>query len=168
MPASDIDWALAVGAVAVAGDYAALVNEGIDIHYGGDNETVAVFDVRTGTTVADRGGESASCPDYNGYGCESSVDQLVLGADGVTAAHTVVANSNYPASGYATVQQVVANDSTGTHILDTVTTTGGPFPPTSSALSDLTLTGDTLTWSHDGTPESAQLSSPSGSRNRSG
>lgn len=157
MPASNFDSALAVGTVAVAGDYAALVNETADIHYGGDGETVAVFDLRTGTTVPNHGGESASCPDYGGYGCQSSVDQLVLGADGVTAAHTGVINSNYPASSYTGVEQIVANDSTGTHILDSIATTG-PFTPTPSALSDLTLTGDTLAWSHDGTPESAQLS----------
>lgn len=156
MPASNFDSALAVGTVAVAGDYAALVNETADIHYGGDGETVAVFDLRTGTTVPNHGGESASCPDYGGYGCQSSVDQLVLGADGVTAAHTGVINSNYPASSYTGVEQIVANDSTGTHILDSIATTG-PFTPTPSALSDLTLTGDTLAWSHDGIPESAQL-----------
>jgi hypothetical protein len=155
--ASDYDWASAVGAVALAGDYAALVNETADIHYGGDSETVAVFDLRTGTTIADRGGESASCPDYGGYGCHSGLDQLVLGADGVTAAHTFVTNVNEPASPNTMVEQIVATDSTGTHILDSITTTGPFFNPTPSALSDLTLTGDTLTWSHDGAAESAQL-----------
>jgi hypothetical protein len=156
MPESDDDWATAVGGARVAGDYAALVNEGADIHYGGDNETVAVFDLRTGTTIANHGGESASCPWEGGYGCQSSIDQLVLGADGLTAARTIVTNSNYPASSYTTVEQIVANDSTGTHVLDSIATTD-PLNPTPSTLSDLTLTGDTLTWSHDGTPESAQL-----------
>ena len=52
-----------VGAVAVAGDYAALVNDH-DSHYGGSNDTVAVFDLRTGTAVAKRGGESVGCGEW--------------------------------------------------------------------------------------------------------
>lgn len=145
------------GGVVVAGDYAALVNEGLDPHYGGSGDTVAVFDLETGIAVTSRGGESAGCPDYNGYGCYSGVDQLVLGADAVTAAHAFVINcASYPSC--TTVEQIVANDSTGTHTLDGITTTGPyTYPSTPSALSQLVLSGHTLTWSHAESPRSAKL-----------
>ena len=120
--------AFGVGAVAVTGDYAALVNASIDDHYGGSGNTVGVFDLRTATAVADRGGESAGFPDYAGPGYYSGVDKLVLGTDAVTAAHTFVISSCVSVSSCTTVEQIVANDSTGTHILDTITTTG-PYHP---------------------------------------
>lgn len=149
MPPSSEDGAFGVGATVVAGDYAALVNEYIDDHYGGSVDTVAVFDLRTGRAVADRGGESVRCA----Y-CFSGVDQLVLGADAVSAAHTSVYD---PAAVSPTMtEQIVANGRTGTEILDTLTTTG-PYNPTAPALSQLALSGDTLTWNHDGSPRSAQL-----------
>lgn len=56
---------------------------------------------------------------------------------------------------FTTVEQIVANDSTGVHILDSIPTPGpDPAPP---LLSQLALSGDTLTWSHAGSPRSAQL-----------
>jgi WD40-like Beta Propeller Repeat len=131
--------------VTIVGDYAALVNHYLDTHYGNSGAAVAVFDLRTGTAVADRGGESAGGPG-------SGVDQLVLGADAVTAAHTFGINCNLGSS-CPTVEQIVANDSTGTHILDSITDTG----PNKFLLTQLALSGDTLTWSHAGTPESAEL-----------
>ena len=155
---------LGVGAVVVAGDYAALVNEGIDFHYGGFGSTVAVFDLRTGTaTVADGKGASLDCPGITGeseseYHC--GIDQLVLGPDRVTAAHTFVLNSPlpYPNPSCTSVEQIVATDSTGTHILDSITTTAPcNSPPPALLLSQLWLSGDTLTWSHGTIPESAQL-----------
>jgi hypothetical protein len=53
------------------------------------------------------------------------------------------------------MEQIVANDSTGTHTLDSITTTG-PYDPTPSSLNELALSGKTLTWSHTGSPRSAQ------------
>jgi hypothetical protein len=150
-----------VGAVEIAGDYSAVANGAIDYHYGGTNYAVAVFDLRTGTAVTTRGGEALSCSeplagaDGPAPADYCTLDQLVLGADAVTAAHTLVADYNYPAMSFTTVEQIVANDSTGTHSLDSITTTGpGPAPP---LLSQLALSGDTLTWSHAGSPRSAQL-----------
>ncbi len=131
--------------VVIAGDYAALVNHVLDTHYGNSGAAVTVFDLRTGTAVADRGGESAAGPG-------SGVDQLVLGADAVSAAHTFGINCALGSS-CPTVEQIVANDSTGTHILDSITDAG----PANFLLTQLALSGDTLTWSHAGTPESAQL-----------
>ncbi len=150
MSQSDSDNALGVGAVVVAGDYAALVNRRVNTHYGGSKDTVAVFDLRTGSPLADRGGESATCQDIP---CYTGVDQLVLGADAATAAHTFFTNCG---STCTTAEQIVANDSTGTHTLDSITTTG-PYNPTPSSLSQLALSGHTLTWSHAGSARTAQL-----------
>jgi hypothetical protein len=116
-----------VDGVVLAGYYAALVNHAASNQSPGER-TVAVFDLRTGNTVANCGGETAGC---NGWGAD--VDQLVLGPDAVTAAHTRVTNINcYPGQGavctMTTVEQIVANDSTGTDVLDSITTRG-PFDP---------------------------------------
>jgi hypothetical protein len=147
-----------VGLVAAAGDYAALVNEGAN-QYGYIVNTVVLFDLRTGTAVANGGGESADCPQDMLLGvCSSGIDQLVVGADGVTAAHTFVLNNPGPYPACASVEQIVANDSTGPRVLDSITTTNPcTSPPPALQMSQLSLSGDTLTWRHAGTPESAQL-----------
>jgi hypothetical protein len=147
-----------VGSVVVAGDYAALVNKGTDLHYGGSINTVAVFDVRTGTVVANGRGESADCPSFSSGICFSGIDQLAVGAGRVTAAHTFVVNDPRTYPSCTSVEQIVANDSTGTHILDSITTTTACNSPAPALLlSQLSLSGDTLTWRHAGTPEGAQL-----------
>jgi hypothetical protein len=149
------------GPVAVAGDYAVLVNKTINPHYGGFGSTVAVFDLRTGTTVAYRGGQSVICAGNTGeleseYGC--GIDQPVIDSEGATAAHTFVLNYDDLTSACQSVEQIVANDSTGTHVLDTITTPNSCENPAPAALlSQLSLSGQTLTWSHDGSPETAQL-----------
>ena len=150
MSQSDSDNALAVGAVVAVGDYAALVNRRVNTHYGGSKDTVEVFDLRTGSPVANRGGESASCQDIP---CYTGVDQLVLDADTATAAHTFFTNCG---STCTTTEQIVANDGTGTHTLDSITTTGA-YNPMPSPLSQLGLSGHTLTWSHAGSPRTAEL-----------
>jgi hypothetical protein len=137
-----------VGAAAVTGHYAAVVNEsstGTD----GSSNTVDVYDVRTGSGVLKLGGETVECAGL----CSSSIDQLVLGSDGATAAHTFGQTSG---SSCAWAEQIVANDGTGVRVLDSITTPCNG-PPLAKELSQLTLSGDTLTWSHAGTPESAQL-----------
>jgi hypothetical protein len=151
LPPSNIDNTSAAGLVVVAGDYAALVNESSDPHYGGSSGTVAVYDLRTGNAAANRGGESGSCADFESP-C-SGVERLVLAPDAATAAHTFF---TYCGSTCTTTEQIVANDSTGTHTLDNITTTG-PYTPTPSSLSQLSLSGHLLTWSHAGSERSAQL-----------
>ena len=64
----------------------------------------------------------------------------------------VIPNVNWP--NCTSTEHIVATDSTGTHILDSITTPGRPASP---LLSQLALSGNTLTWNHAGTPESAQL-----------
>jgi hypothetical protein len=139
---------VSVGLVAVAGDYAAVVNESYDPHMGSGGAEVAVYDLRTGTAVTNLGGETAGCAD-----ADCGVDQLVLGSDGITAAHTYGENCIAPGQ-CGPVEQIVANNSTGTHVLDSIPNPG-PVPPFS--LSQLALSGHTLTWSHAGTPERVQL-----------
>jgi hypothetical protein len=74
-----------------------------------------------------------------------------LGSDAVSAAHTTIVDT-YRRS---MTEQIVASDSAGVHALDSVTE---PLTaPNQSTLTNLTLTGDTLTWDHDGTPRTAQL-----------
>ncbi len=151
LPPSGIDATAALGQVVVAGDYAAVLNESSNEHYGGSSGRVAVYDLRTGNAVANRGGESGGCADFE-TPC-SGVEQLVLGPDAVTAAHTFF---TYCGSTCTTMEQIVANDGTGTHTLDSITTTGA-YTPTPSSLIQLALSGHTLTWSHAGSPRTAQL-----------
>jgi hypothetical protein len=146
-----------IGSVALAGDYAALVNESTGPHDVGSFNSVAVFDLRTGTAVADGGNESADCPSFSTPTCSSGIDQLTVGTDGVTAAHTFVLHNPMPYPSCTSVEQIIANDSTGTHILDSITTTSPCNSPAALLLSHLSLSGHTLTWSHAGTLESAQL-----------
>jgi hypothetical protein len=75
----------------------------------------------------------------------------VLGTDAVSAVHTTVRDNQYMCS--CTLEQIQASDSTGVHTLDSITEPDGS--PT--ALTDLTLSADTLTWEHKGTPRAAYL-----------
>jgi hypothetical protein len=144
-----------IGSVAVAGDYAALVNEYRDLHYAGPLNALAAFDLRTGTAIPS-GGVRADCAVG---GCSSGIDQLAVSdTDGANAAHTFVLNNPLTYPSCTSTEQIVATDSTGTHILDSITTKtpcGGP--PPAMQLSQLSLSGQRLTWSHAGTPESAPL-----------
>lgn len=139
---------------AVAGHYAALLSIGRcgRIDESRWSASVEVFDLRTGAQVPGRGGESAAGPGFTGDNastCQSSMDQLVLGSDAVSAVHIALVDNGCT----CTVEQIQASDSTGVHTLDSVTEADGS--PT--ALTNLTLTGDTLTWQHNGSPKSAQL-----------
>lgn len=140
-----------VTSVALAGAYAAVANAGSS-KYGGSGSTVVVFDLRTGAMVPDRGGEAVRCFTY------CNLDQLVLGPDAVTAAHTSATFCVGP-SDCTTTEQIVVNDSAGARTLDTITTTTASYQVRGAAplLTGLTLTGDTLTWNHDGTQRTAQL-----------
>jgi hypothetical protein len=65
---------------------------------------------------------------------------------------TLVAGNPCSAETWCTTEKILAADHTGVHTLDTVTSNApGPL------LSDLSLSGTSLTWTHTGAPESAQL-----------
>ena len=150
---------LGVGAVAVAGDYAALVNASIDPITTAAPATRSLSSTcepgpRLPTAAANR----RSCPDYAGHGCSSGVDQLVLGTDAATAAHTFVINNRLD---LPVMSRRLSRSSPTTAPARTSSTASPPQAPHSptpaSLLSQLALSGHTLTWSHAGTPESAQL-----------
>lgn len=137
-----------VGAeAAVAGRYAALVYVAFgakyDLSAGSD---VALFDLQTGAEIRNRGGEMVGCSEVS---TACAIDRLVLGSDAVSAVHTTVRDSGCT----CTVEQIQSSDRTGVHTLDSVTEADGSPP----ALTNLTLTGDTLAWQHNGTPRSAHL-----------
>ena len=83
LPDWNIDNVQIVGSSVVAAPYAALVMNTGNPHYGDGNSIVQVFDLRTGEQQSKLGGESAFCPGFDICG----LDQLVLGSDGVSAAH---------------------------------------------------------------------------------
>lgn len=142
----------------IAGNFTALLEHSIDEHYGGSSATVRVFDLSTGAE-SQLSGESTGCPDYSGYGCSSAADQLVLNDEGFTAMHITVAQPTATGTPPAqATEEIVATDRTGTDIEDSITEAeAGPLIP-SPQLTELRLSGDTLTWLHDGSPRSAQLS----------
>jgi hypothetical protein len=80
----------------------------------------------------------------------------VLGSDAISA---VLTHVDTPICGPIqppcsdTVEQVQARDSTGVHTLDSVTEPDG----SQAALTNLALTGDTLSWDDNGIQHSAQL-----------
>ncbi|MFZ0042098.1 MAG: hypothetical protein WAK93_12385 [Solirubrobacteraceae bacterium] len=81
---NSVDSASSVGSAVLASPYAGLVENFLDAHYGGQSATLQVFDLRTGRLEPKLGGESVGCPDFD---C-SGPDQVVLGSDGVSAAHS--------------------------------------------------------------------------------
>ena len=133
----------------VNGDYVGWVDFFVS-HWGGSRSEVHVFDLRTGLEPRRLGGETATCGFDTGSSCGSAMDDLVLGANGFSAAHTTLQGEGYPQ-----IEKIVASDSRGITTLDAVTSQCNCEP--TPLLTGLNLTGDTLTWSHDGTPETAQL-----------
>jgi hypothetical protein len=162
-----------VSEAAVAGNYAALAVRTVGGKYGYSvTSRVQLFDLRTGCELSDqlssgvscnpsatdRGGEAVFCGSGQLGGCpangDARIDQLVLGPDAASAAHTTLEGLDTSGNRCSCrVEQIQDSDSTGVHTLDSVTEPDGS--PTQ--LTNLTLTGDTLTWEHSGSPQSAQL-----------
>ena len=76
-----------VSKVVLAAPSAGLVVDWADGKYGGHTSTVRIFDLRTGLQLPGLGGESGGCPDYSEECYFTGLDQLVVGPDGVSAAH---------------------------------------------------------------------------------
>lgn len=143
---------------AVAGPYGALAANGGDTHDGMWGSNVAVYDLRTGAVLSGRGGEGATCGGYQSSPpCLTTIDQVVVGGDAVSAVHLIVRDGtcSYPpqSSCRYTVEQIRASDAAGVRTLDSVTEPDG----SGAELTNLALTGDTLTWENNGIPRSAQL-----------
>ena len=139
------------------GNFAAFIEDDADPHYGGSGETVRVFDLGTGMESQSLGGQQAACGDYS-YSCDSDADQLALNSEGFSAVHTSVTQlATTIASAAQVTEQILAVDSTGMHVEDTVTESESGYNLPPPHLTDLQLTGDTLTWLHDGSPRTATL-----------
>ena len=82
---NNIDGAYSVNRAVLAPPSAALIKDYIDVHYGGETSAVQVFDLRTGLENPKLGGETVGC---DGRAPCPVFDQVVLGSDGVSAAHT--------------------------------------------------------------------------------
>ncbi len=117
---------------ALAGDYAAVIT--YTDFKANFNALVGVFNLRTGAAVPSLGAEPL--PDG------PVTDGLVLNRQGFTAVHT----------NFNGTEQIIASDSTGAHVLDTIQPSGS-----TPALTNLALKDNTLTWHHNGEPESAML-----------
>jgi hypothetical protein len=129
-------------AAATAGNYAALATFETDFHYGGSRDTLAVYDLRTGEPMTRLGGEAIQC---DGYSCETGMDELAINGEGFTAVHAV-------ATAGCTCETIEVSDSTGPRTVDTASSSSGK-----AVLTDVALSGDTVTWKHDGIPVSTQL-----------
>jgi hypothetical protein len=138
-----------------AGHYAALATFETDFHYGGSTSALVVYDLRTGAPVRWLGGESVSC---EGYSCETTLNDLVINDRGFTAVHAVASiPCPGPPSGNR-CEQIEVSDDGGPRTVDTATSSAAtPFSVAAPVLTDLTLMGDTLTWQHSGSNETAQL-----------
>jgi hypothetical protein len=112
---------------AVSGYYAAIAT--FFSSTGTTDTYVSVYDLRTGRYLSQRSGETP----VSGCSC-SSLNDLVINSQGFAAVHSQVPSYD---SGS---EQIIASDSAGIHVVDSVPSTGGP-----PALTGLRLTGNTLT-----------------------
>lgn len=135
----------------IAGTMAGVILATAETHYGGQDETVEVFDLATGFKAPGRGGQSNGCADYDGYTCASQMDDLVLNAAGDSAVHVI----NYEDDPPSTTEAITVSDVFGIRNLDTRQTAVDNAP---ASLGNLSLTDDTLTWTDGAISQSAQLS----------
>lgn len=131
--------------VAIAGNWVAAIDSYTDVHYGGDTETVNVYELQTGTTAANLGRQSAGCP---GYSCDSSMNDLVLNELGDTAVHAFVSDYGTPGQ-----EAILFSGPSGVQTVDTAPAASPP----GTALANLALNNQTLTWTHDGAPEALPI-----------
>lgn len=82
---NNVDSATDYPMAALGGTYAAVVAHNIDEHYPDESNTVEVFDLRTAARSG-FGGESGGCDPIN-TPTFCGIDQLVVGQNGVSAAH---------------------------------------------------------------------------------
>ena len=96
---NNIDQATSVAAASVAAPYAALMQFFQDEHYGGQGDTVQVFDLATGRLMPGLGGETTGTCGFGYGGPCPSIDRLVVNSVGATAAHI---EEQVPENGLAT------------------------------------------------------------------
>jgi hypothetical protein len=120
----------------VDGRFAAVIINYVDQHYGvGTAQYVEVYDLRTGRMSSTLGHEQS------GF-----LDDLVLNGSGDTAVHAAEEHGTYG------VESILASTASGVHTIASV-----PSNPPYTTLADLSLTGTTLSYTDNGTPESTEL-----------
>ncbi len=127
---NNIDGAYFVASAVVTAPYAGLALESVDEHYGGQSFTLQVFDLRTGLLQPKLGGESIDCLSQfipGPHPC--SLDQVVLGSDGVSAAdsHEVAPIGSF-STGLQHVSCAPASTTcvaTGPHVFSSTNPAGG-------------------------------------------
>lgn len=129
---------LTVSAAAVAAPFAVLAEGNEDLHYGDFTATVHGFDLRTGAPDPHVGGETVNCGGASFF-CSAVIDQIVLGSDGVSAAHV----DPDPTAGGPSVGLNVAcplttfcvgRDDFGNKLIATTPTAATPWTPTTTTV----------------------------------
>jgi hypothetical protein len=147
-----------VPSLALAGDGAALGIQYEDNHYGETSLTLAVYDLRTGDRIADRGGPLADCGG-EGFFCDGRVLTVVVNAQMDAAAYfsyLIACSASMPPSipgGPCTKEQIDATDSAGLYSVDA---TVDPYNG-GTTFSNLALSGQVLSWTRSGVPQSTTL-----------
>jgi hypothetical protein len=128
---------LTVSAAAVAAPLAALAEGNENLHYGDFTATVHGFDLRTGARDPHVGGETVNCGGGSFF-CSAMIDQIVLGSDGVSAAHvdpdatagpSVELNVACPLTGFC-----VGRDDFGNELTAMAPAAATPWTPTTTTV----------------------------------
>ena len=117
----------------LGGTYAAVLSQTIDDHYGGGSESVDVFDLRTGERSG-FGGEYGGCGDFNVDPTCGGVDQIVVGADGVSAVHVNAGDYNPdPLQVLCASESLCLATNNFGDVLASTSPTQGPWSPATGA-----------------------------------
>jgi hypothetical protein len=115
-------------------------------------DQTSVYDLGTGRTVWSANPDCPGIPAQEGI-CQA--DALTINSSGFAAWHV---NTGSPTRAGCTIyvcksEQIYAHDNHGTRLVDSTQPSGIG----TSSLGGLKLSGDTLTWTHDGTPHQITL-----------
>jgi dipeptidyl aminopeptidase/acylaminoacyl peptidase len=109
-------------------------------------DTVATYDLRTGLSAR----HSYVATSLQAPGGSLTSDHLVVGPGGITALHTTAKGIDA-----RTTEHVISDDASGRVVRDTAYPTS-----TSPLITNLTLTGETLTWDDAGVAHTVELHPP--------
>lgn len=141
-----------VGSFALAGKYAAFASYTSYGNIDGASSSTAnviVMDLTTGRAAVTEGTDADP-------GTQSALPQPSVKTIAVTPTGSLAWETDIH-SGPDRKQAIYAHDASGTRTLDTETIPNGA--PGTVGLANLQITGTTVTWTHDGSPRSATLSS---------
>jgi hypothetical protein len=132
---NSIDGATNYPMAAVAGTYAAVMVHGFDEHYGGDSAAIGVFDLRTGAPSG-FGGETTGCADFGSSPNCSGIDQLAVGADGVSVVHVnggPLGSTSDPLQVLCAAEALCLATNNFGDVLSSTLPTHGPWTPATGA-----------------------------------